>query len=89
MLIPNQYQKVVVKPSYLMYNICIEIEERNMNFGTEIAGFLFNFMICVIITFNWPHEYPAMTVLAGVGACMLIQAVFRVVIVALFQNRNA
>ena len=31
MLIPNQYQKVVVKSSYLMYNICIEIEEANMN----------------------------------------------------------
>ena len=89
MLIPNRYQKVVVKPSYLMYNICIEIEERNMNFGTEIAGFLFNFMICLIITFNWPHDNPVMTVLAGVGACMLIQTVFRVVHLALFQNRNA
>ena len=31
MLIPNRYQKVVVKSSYLMYNICIEIEEAIMN----------------------------------------------------------
>ena len=57
-----------------------------MNFGTEIAGFLFNFLICLVITFNFPHDNPVMTVMTCVGACLFLQTVFKVVHLTLFQN---
>ena len=52
-------------------------------------NFFINFAISLIITFNFPHDNPVMTVITCVGACLIIQTVFKVVHLALSQNRTA